>query len=99
MIIPDHIDRNVVEKPLQCLRTPLVAMTGTILGQCRRPKVGARFVRRRRTQVVAVHRITEKQKKIELLGTHHIEDWVPGGATPAAPLATQIAAPGKGHRS
>ena len=73
-------------------------MTCAVLGQGRRPKVSARLVRRRRTEVVAVYRVAKKQKEIEVLGMHHIEDRVSGSATPATPLAAQIATPGKGHR-
>src|ERR1041384_8277351 len=98
MIVPDDIDRNVGEKLPQGLRTPLIAMTCTVVGQGRRQKISAWFVRRRRAHMVGVDRIADEQEEIELLGTHHIEDRVSGSATSTMLLATQIAAPGKGHR-
>src|SRR6476620_3017257 len=97
MVVPNHTNWGGLQKPTQRLRTPLVAMPCTVLGQSRRKQVGSRLVRRRRTQVVAIHRIAEKQKEIELLGAHHIEDGVAGSATPATSLSSQIPAPGKSH--
>src|SRR5262245_13799907 len=73
-------------------------MAGTIFSQGRCTKVCSRFVRRRWAYPVGINQIPEKQKKIEPLSAYCIEDGISGCATPAASLATQIAATGKGHR-
>ena len=98
VVVPDHIDGHCFQKSAQRLRTPLIAVARAIFEERRSLKVRSRLIRWRRTGIVAVNRIAEEQKEVEVLFLHHVEDRIATRPPAAALLTSQIPAPGEHDR-
>ena len=73
-------------------------MTYAIGLQCGGFEIGTRLVRWGRTNIIAINRIAEKQKKVRVLPADHVEHRVAAGSLAASFLTAEVSAPGEGDR-